>query len=79
MERHKSRDYFAEMYVAGVMADSGWNIYFPRRDEGFSFIAMLNDDNPHMWRDYHKFFDGSGLSLIASPNWCHETVSKKRL
>jgi hypothetical protein len=32
------RDYFAEMYVAGVLADAGWNIYFPRRDHGFDFI-----------------------------------------
>jgi len=33
-----TRDYFAEMYVAGVLADAGWNVYFPRRDEGFDFI-----------------------------------------
>jgi hypothetical protein len=32
------RDYFAEMYVAGILADNGWNIYFPRRDKGFDFI-----------------------------------------
>jgi hypothetical protein len=34
----KTRDYFAEMYVAGIMADNGWNVYFPRRDKGFDFI-----------------------------------------
>lgn len=34
----QTRDYFAEMYVAGVLADAGWNIYFPRRDQGFDFI-----------------------------------------
>jgi hypothetical protein len=33
-----NRDYFAEMYVAGILADNGWNIYFPRRDKGFDFI-----------------------------------------
>jgi hypothetical protein len=33
-----TRDYFAEMYVAGILADNGWNIYFPRRDKGFDFI-----------------------------------------
>lgn len=33
-----TRDYFAEMYVAGIMADHGWNVYFPRRDKGFDFI-----------------------------------------
>jgi len=32
------RDYFAEMYVAGVLADAGWDIYFPRRDNGFDMI-----------------------------------------
>jgi hypothetical protein len=34
----KSRDYFAEMYAAGFLADHGWNVYFPRRDKGFDFI-----------------------------------------
>ena len=33
------RDYFAELYVAGLMADNGWSIYFPMRDVGFDFIA----------------------------------------
>lgn len=33
------RDYFAEMYVAGVLADAGWDIYFPRRDNGFDMIV----------------------------------------
>lgn len=31
-------DYLAELYVAGVLADAGWNVYFPHRDEGFDFI-----------------------------------------
>jgi hypothetical protein len=26
------------MFVAGKLADAGWNIYFPRRDKGFDFI-----------------------------------------
>jgi hypothetical protein len=34
----KISDYFAELYVAGRLADAGWNIYFPHRDEGFDFI-----------------------------------------
>jgi len=34
-----TRDYFAEMYVAGLLADAGWNIYFPRRDKGFDFVV----------------------------------------
>lgn len=33
-----TRDYFAEMYVAGTLADLGWDIYFPRRDRGFDMI-----------------------------------------
>jgi hypothetical protein len=37
----RSRDYFAEMYVAGVLADAGWNVYFPRRDQGFDMMATL--------------------------------------
>jgi hypothetical protein len=36
--RSKSRDYFAELYVAGLMADAGWNVYFPHRDRGLDFI-----------------------------------------
>lgn len=34
-----TRDYFAEMYVAGVLADAGWDVYFPRRDKGFDMIV----------------------------------------
>jgi hypothetical protein len=32
-------DYFAELYVAGMMANAGWNVYFPHRDRGLDFIA----------------------------------------
>lgn len=39
----ETRDYFAEMYVAGVLADAGWDIYFPRRDRGFDMIASRTD------------------------------------
>jgi len=31
-------DYFAELFVAGRLADAGWNVYFPHRDQGFDFI-----------------------------------------
>ena len=34
-----TRDYFAEMYVAGLLADAGWDVYFPRRDKGFDMIV----------------------------------------
>ena len=33
-----TEDYFAELYVAGVLAKAGWNVYFPHRDQGFDFI-----------------------------------------
>lgn len=38
-QTHKSRDYFAELYIAGILGDAGWSIYFPKRDVGFDFIA----------------------------------------
>ena len=40
-----ARDYFAEMYVAGLLADAGWNIYFPRRDKGFDYIITREHDS----------------------------------
>jgi hypothetical protein len=30
---------FAELYVAGLFATEGWNVYFPHRDDGFDFIV----------------------------------------
>jgi len=36
----KNRDFFAELYVAGLLGDAGWSIYFPKRDMGFDFIAV---------------------------------------
>lgn len=37
--KRKNRDYFAELYVAGILGDEGWSIYFPKRDVGFDFVA----------------------------------------
>ena len=34
-----TRDYFAELYVAGLFGDAGWSVYFPRRDVGSDFTA----------------------------------------
>ena len=34
----KVSDYFAELHVAGRLADAGWDIYFPHRDKGFDFV-----------------------------------------
>jgi hypothetical protein len=34
----KVADYFAELLVAGLLADADWNVYFPHRDMGFDFI-----------------------------------------
>lgn len=39
-----ARDYFAEMYVAGLFADAGWNVYFPRRDKGFDYVVTHESD-----------------------------------
>ena len=40
------RDYFAELYVAGLMGDAGWSVYFPKRDVGFDFIiTRMTDGN----------------------------------
>jgi hypothetical protein len=36
------RDEFAEQYVAGIFADAGWAVYFPRKDKGFDFIISKN-------------------------------------
>jgi hypothetical protein len=33
------RDYFAELYVAGMFGDAGWAVYFPKRDVGFDFVV----------------------------------------
>lgn len=41
----KVRDYFAEMFVAGRLADADWNVYFPRRDRGFDFIITKPGTN----------------------------------
>jgi hypothetical protein len=41
----RASDYFAELYVAGRFADAGWNVYFPRRDRGFDFIASRRSAN----------------------------------
>jgi hypothetical protein len=32
------QDYFAELHIAGLMANAGWNVYFPHRDKGMDFI-----------------------------------------
>jgi len=33
------RDYFAELYCAGIFGDAGWAVYFPKRDVGFDFVV----------------------------------------
>lgn len=38
------RDEFAEQYVAGIFADDGWSVYFPRKDKGFDFIVSKKTD-----------------------------------
>jgi len=38
------RDYFAELYVAGMFGDAGWSVYFPNRDVGFDFVVSKEVD-----------------------------------
>lgn len=45
-----TRDYLAEMCVAGVLADNGWNVYFPHRDVGFDLIATIVVENETLIR-----------------------------
>jgi len=40
-----NQDYFAELYIAGLMANAGWNVYFPHRDKGMDFIATKTGDD----------------------------------
>jgi hypothetical protein len=47
MPAPKTRDYFAELYVAGIFGDAGWAVYFPKRDVGFDFI-MSKQVGQHM-------------------------------
>lgn len=46
----KTRDYLAELFVAGIMGDAKWQIYFPKRDEGFDFIAIKRTANGTLMR-----------------------------
>lgn len=41
------RELFAEYFVAGLLADAGWNLYFPRQDRGLDFIATKTQKNGH--------------------------------
>jgi len=44
---HMPHDYFAELFVAGRFADTGWNVYFPHRDEGFDFVVAKDVGRGH--------------------------------
>jgi hypothetical protein len=37
-QSQSQRNYFAELYVAGMFGDAGWSVYFPKRDVGFDFV-----------------------------------------
>lgn len=41
------RDYFAELYVAGIFGDAGWSVYFPKRDVGFDFVVSRTVGSTH--------------------------------
>jgi hypoxanthine-DNA glycosylase len=46
----KTSDYFAELHVAGRLADAGWDIYFPHRDKGFDFVISKRIDDVPLLR-----------------------------
>src|SRR5438067_745252 len=51
MPRPKNqRNEFAELYVAGIFADTGWLVYFPREDKGFDFIITKKMENDVLMR-----------------------------
>lgn len=50
MRPTNQRDYFAELYIAGLLSDAGWNIYFPHRDIGFDFIISKTTDDTTILR-----------------------------
>lgn len=78
----KVSDYFAELFVAGRLADAGWNVYFPHRDQGFDFIitktirrhsrgyrcqpARFNNSESMPRGDHLLFFDEAGMSNLES-------------
>ncbi len=59
-----TRDYFAELYVAGLFGDAGWAVYFPKRDVGFDFIAT-------------KLVDGEMLLRPVQVKGLYPTAGKK--
>ena len=40
-----TRDYFAELYIAGLFGDAGWSVYFPKCDVGFDFIVSKSTND----------------------------------
>jgi hypothetical protein len=44
-----TRDRFAELFAAATFSDAGWNVYFPRWDDGIDFIierSIAEDVSP---------------------------------
>lgn len=50
MPAPETRDYFAELYVAGLFGDAGWAVYFPKRDVGFDFVVSKSIDGQMVLR-----------------------------
>lgn len=59
-----TRDYFAELYVAGLFGDAGWTVYFPKPDVRFDFIAT-------------KLVDGEMLLRPVQVKGLYPTAGKK--
>lgn len=64
MSAPATRDYFAELYVAGLFGDAGWAVYFPKRDVGFDFVAT-------------KYVNGQTLLRPVQVKGLYPTLEKK--
>jgi hypothetical protein len=58
----------AELHVAGLVAEAGWRIYFPHRDDGFDFIAVRSVENETLIRPVQ----------VKGKYPVHEKLDKKR-
>ena len=46
----KTFDQLAELQVAGLFAEEGWQVYFPHRDRGFDFVAVKRKGDRYVIR-----------------------------
>lgn len=46
----KTFERLAELHVAGLFAEAGWDVYFPHRDKGFDFVVIRKLDGKFLIR-----------------------------